>query len=182
MAIIRTQYRDPIIEAIIDHLDKNASKDIKTYYHGDVLLLKKSELPAISVAIDGTRVTTDSTGDDKSTVPIVISVITAINDNQARDFDVMAGTTALYEIVTGRNKDFTYRKDSLVKLLRQKVDLAHTTDENGSQISVFLGIEDQPLEVEFGIGVERRGEGIFSTEAAIRTTAFIYTPKIEPED
>ena len=74
MAIKRTQYRDPLIEKIIDHLKQGANKDIKNWYHGDVLLIQKRELPAVSVAIDNTIVTTDSTGDDKSTVPIVISV------------------------------------------------------------------------------------------------------------
>ena len=33
--------------------------------------------------------------------------------------------------------------------------------------------------ISFGIGVERRGPGIFSVEAAIHTTAYIYAPKIE---
>lgn len=180
MAIKRTQYRDPLIEKIIDHLKQGASKDIKNWYHGDVLLIQKRELPAVSVAIDNTIVTTDSTGDDKSTVPIVISVITDINANQARDWDTMAGTTELYDIVAGRNKDFTYRKDSMIHLLREKVHLASEQSEDGrGEVSVFLGIEDQPLQVEFGIGVERRGAGIFSVEAAIRTSAFIYTPKIE---
>lgn len=179
MALRRNQYRDPIIEAIINHLKQGANPDIKNWYYGDVLLVSKRDLPAVSVAIDRTRIITDSTGDDKSVVPIVISVITDINADQGRDWDTMAGTTELYEYIIGRNADFTFRKDSFAHLLREKVQLAAATTQDGDQVSVYLGIEDQDLDVEFGIGVERRGPGIFSVEAAIRTTAFVYTPSIQ---
>jgi len=183
-AIKDSQYKDPIIEAVINFLDGNASRDIKTYYYGDVLLIPKTELPAISVAIDATRIAVDDTGTDKSTVPLVISVITDINDNPNRDFDVMAGTNSLYDIVIGRNDDFTFKDYSLAHLLRKNQDLAAVTLPGGDSVQVWLGTETdrEPLDIDFGIGVERRGQGIWSVESTIRINAYAYTPREDDDD
>ena len=179
MPLNRAQYRDPVIAAIINYLKPKAHPDIRTWYYGDTLLISKSMLPAVSVAIDGMTLETDSTGDDVTKMAITISVITDINANQGRDFDVEAGTTELYEIVSGKDDNFIYTEDSIMRLLRERVQLATATTPDGESVSVMLGIEDQPLSVDFGIGVERRGPGIFSVEAAIHTTAYIYAPQIQ---
>lgn len=183
-SIKRTQYKDPILQAVINHLEKHANRDIKTYYYGDVLLVPKTELPVISVAIDATRIAVDDTGTDKSTVPLVISVITDIGDNPNRDFDVMAGTNSLYEIVIGRNDDFTFRKDSLAYILRAHDQLATAQTPAGETVQVYMGTETdrEPLDIDFGIGVERRGQGIWSVESTIRVNAYVYTPRVDEED
>lgn len=179
--IQRTQYKDPILEAVIELLNTNASRDIRTFYYGDVLLVPKSELPVVSVAIDNTQIATDDTGSDKSTVPLVISVITEINDTATQDFDVMAGTNSLYEIVIGRNADYTFREDSIAHILRANDQLDSKVTSNGSIVSVFLGTETDrdPINIDFGIGVERRGQGIWSVEATIRVNAYVYTPRVD---
>jgi len=64
MPLNRVQYRDPVIAAIINYLKPKAHPDIRTWYYGDTLLISKSMLPAVSVAIDGMTLETDSTGDD----------------------------------------------------------------------------------------------------------------------
>lgn len=166
------KYRDPIIKAVVDLLEKNADSRLKgRYYYGDVLLVPKSQLPICSVSIDSEAITTVNSLEDESTVPIVINVLTDYNDQGGKDFDLQSGTNMLYEIIAGRNDDFTFKENSMLGILRSKDGVQPVVNEK-----IYLGINDQAVTADFGIGVERRGAGIFSIEGVIRITATINTP------
>jgi hypothetical protein len=166
------QYRDPVIKAVIDFLEPRASRELKGhYYYGDVLLVPKSDLPIVSVAIDQENLQVVNTMEDKSLVPLVINVLVDYNSDMGRDFDLERGTNKLYELVAARNPDFTFTDESLLGLLRSTKGIQPTEDGK-----IYLGLGDTPITADFGIGVERRGAGIFSIEGVIRVVAEINTP------
>ena len=166
------KYRDPIIKAVVDLLEPNADSRLKGhYYYGDVLLVPKSMLPICSVSIDTEAVTTVNSLEDESKVPLVINVLTDWNDQGGKDFDLQSGTNMLYEIIAARNDDFTFRADSMLGLLRSAQGVQPVQNQK-----IYLGIDDDRVTADFGIGVERRGAGIFSIEGTIHITATINTP------
>lgn len=166
------KYRDPIIKAVIDFLEPRADSRLKGhYYYGDVLLVPKNQLPICSVAIDLEAVTSTSSLEDESTVPLVINVLVDYNDQGGKDFDLQSGSNALYEILAARNDDFTFKDNSMLGLLRSPEGIQPAENNR-----MYLGIGDTPITADFGIGVERRGAGIFSIEGVIRVNATINTP------
>lgn len=166
------KYRDPIIKAVIDLLEPKADKQLKGhYYYGDVLLVPKSQLPICSVALDQENVTTVNSLEDETKVPIVINVLVDWNDQGGKDFDLQSGSNRLYEIIAERNPDFTFTERSMLGILRSKDGVQPVKNQK-----IYLGIEDESVTADFGIGVERRGAGIYSIEGTIRLTATINTP------
>ena len=71
-----SEYRDPILRAIIDMLEADGPRELVGHYiYGDTLAPPKSALPIVSVARDGTRVLSDGTMLDRHVTSIVMAVM-----------------------------------------------------------------------------------------------------------
>lgn len=160
-------YRDPVIEKLKSYLDAEGPKELRgRYYNGDIIMPPRSLMPFASIAIDTETMNSADSLQDINVIPIVISVVVATTKD-IKSFDLQAGSNKLYELVAARNEaDYSLRSDSISYVLRKYAQL---------DAKLFNGINDQPLTADFGIGVGRRGPGIFSVEATIRTTVYGYT-------
>lgn len=164
-------YKDPVIQALIDALEAGGPVELKgKYYHGDVLVPAKSDLPMVTIARDRTRITQASDLEDDNLMPLVINILYDYTRDLTNDFDVQAGSTSLYQLVEEREpSNFSVKPNTISWVLRNKQQLAN---------KLWLAVgPNEALDINYGIGVERRGPGIFSVEAVIRITARAHTPR-----
>lgn len=166
------EYKDPVIAKIIEVLKANGPSAIKSWYYGDVLVVPKSELPVVSIAKASTQIMTADTGNDDHQMPMVLTVIYDYTRSLDRSFDLSGGTQDLYDIVEGRgddtNKPYKLNTDSIAYVLRNNINLDPT-----NKLWLSVG-QNEGLVINYGLGIERRGPGIFSIEANIRFTARLH--------
>lgn len=160
-------YRDPILSKIIEKLNAEGPVDLKNrYYQGDIIMPAKSIMPFCSVAIDTQAINSADSIEDLNAIPIVLTVVVETTKD-IKSFDLATGSTKLYELIAARNEaDYSLRKDCIAYVLRKYAQLDN---------KLFNSINDAPLTADFGIGVGRRGPGIFSIEGSVRTTVVAYT-------
>jgi len=164
-------YKDPVIQALIDALEADGPQELKgKYHHGDVLVPAKSDLPMVTIARDRTRITQASDLEDDNDMPLVINVLYDYTQDLTNDFDVQAGITSLYRLVEEREpSNFRVKQGTLAWVLRNKQQLAN---------KLWLAVgPNQVLDIDYGLGVERRGPGIFSVESVIRISARAHTAR-----
>lgn len=164
-------YKDPVIQALIDALEASGPVELKgKYYHGDVLVPAKEDLPMVTIARDRTRITQASDLEDDNFMPLVINVLYDYTRDLTNDFDVQAGVTSLYQLVEERDTtNFRIKEGTIAWVLRNKQQLAN---------KLWLAVgPNEVLDIDYGLGVERRGPGIFSVESVIRVTARAHTAR-----
>ncbi len=154
------EYRDPILKALIDMLEADGPPELVGHYvYGDVLAQPKSELPVVSVARDGTTILSDGTMQDRHVQPIVIAVIYDWTRDLNESYDLTRGTNKLYEYIEARDPDYKLKTTTLAYALRKNQKLAD---------NLFISINDNGLQIDYGLGVEKRGTNIFSVEGILR--------------
>lgn len=155
-----SEYRDPILKALIDMLEAEAPAELRGHYiYGDVSVPPKSALPVVSVARDGTTVISDGTMQDRHVTAIVMAIIVDYTSDFNQSFDLSKGTTKLYELIEKRDANLAVSQGSVIYALRKNQKLAD---------NLFISINDNGLLVDYGLGIEKRGEGIFSVEGILR--------------
>ena len=164
-----TEYRDPILKAIIDMLEVEGPEELEGHYvYGDVLAPAKSLLPVVSVARQGTNIQSDGTMQDVHTSAIVLSVIYDWTQDYDQSFDLTRGSNGLYQLIEGRNADFSIKARTLSYALRDNQKLAD---------NLYISIRDNGLEIDYGLGWEKRGSNIFSVEGILRFNIELTQPK-----
>ena len=97
------EYRDPIIDKLIEKLEAEGPDQLNgKYYNGDVLLVPKSELPICSIAKDTTQVGPASNMEDDHYMPMVLNVLYDYTSDLDQSSDLVAGVTGLYKMMEGR--------------------------------------------------------------------------------
>lgn len=162
-----TLYHDPIIQKVIDFLEANGpSKLSGRYINGDVLLPNKSDLPICYITKDQVLAQPANNMEDEHLQLLVATIIL----DQVQDFneayDMVSGVSELWEMCEARNEDYQLLPDTLLYQLR-----------NSQQVDqkFWIGV-GSPVQINYGMGVERRGPGIFTIEATIRFTARLHLP------
>jgi hypothetical protein len=155
-----SEYRDPILKAIIDMLEADGPRELVGHYiYGDTLAPAKSALPVVSVARDGTRILSDGTMQDRHVTSIVMAVIVDYTTDLNTSFDLSRGTSQLYELIEARDENRDLKTNTLSFALRKNQKL----NEN-----LFISILDDGLMIDYGLGIEKRGSNIFSVEGILR--------------
>lgn len=164
-------YKDPVIQKLIDVLEELGPSELKgKYHHGDVMVPAKSDLPMVTIARDRTRISQASDLEDDNIMPLVINVLYDYTQDLTNDFDVQAGVTSLYRLVEERDPaNYRLLPNTIAWVLRQKQQL-------GNKLYLAVG-PNENLDIDYGIGVERRGPGIFSVESVIRISARAHTAR-----
>lgn len=158
MALV--EYKDPIIKALITMLESDGPSElVGHYYYGDILAPPKSVLPAVSIARDSTRIMSDGTMQDKNFHSFILAIIYDWTQDLNQSFDLSRGTTGLYRLIEERNPDYSLKAGSIAYALRKNQKL-------GSNL--FISINDDGLDIDYGLGIEKRGSNIFSVEGIIR--------------
>lgn len=158
------KYTDPIVDKLIEKLDASGPVELrKKYFKGDVWIPPQSQLPICSIAKSGLVVTPASNTQDNHEMELVLNVIWKYTRELNSSFNLTSASNALYEVVEGRNADYTLKSDTILAILRDNQRL----DDN-----LFLAVgRSQRIQVEYGLGIERRGRNIFSVEAVVRVNA-----------
>lgn len=153
-------YSDPVLAKIISVLNAEGPAALKgKYYQGDpVQVVNKSFLPAAFVTRDRTQVSNISNAEDESKMPIAINVVYDLTRDFNQAFNNISSSVSVYEWIEARNADYTLRDDSILYVLRKYQQLDRKLWINLSA----------PLEAHYGIGLQKRGPGIFSVEGIIR--------------
>lgn len=155
-----SEYRDPILKALIDMLEADGPSELVGHYiYGDTLAPAKSALPIVSVARDGTRIVSDGTMLDRHITSIVMAVIVDYTTDLNTSFDLSRGTSQLYEFIEARDTNRDLKTKTLSYALRKNQKLGE---------NLFISILDDGLLVDYGLGIEKRGSNIFSVEGILR--------------
>lgn len=154
-------YRDPIIAKLISVLSASGPSFLKNrYFSGDPLQVPKSQLPAVFITKDNTTIAPATNAEDASVMPLVANVVLDLTRDWNQAFDRVNSSDMLYEAVEARNANYTLKSTSLAYLLRKNVQL-----DTNLWISA-----DSELTIDYGVGIEKRGPGIFTVEAVLRFT------------
>lgn len=154
------EYRDPILKTLIDMLEAEGPDElVKHYIYGDTLAPARSALPVVSVARDSTVLSSDGTMQDKHVTAIVMAVIADYSADLNTSFDLTRGTNKLYELIEARDENLRLKVGTLAYALRKNQKLAD---------NLFISINDEGLIVDYGLGIEKRGDNIFSVEGILR--------------
>lgn len=163
------EYRDPILKALIDMLEEQGPEELRGHYiYGDTLAPPKSSLPIVSVARDGTTVLSDGTMQDRHVTAITMAVIVDYTTDLNTSFDLVRGTTRLYDYIEARDDEFRVKENTISYALRKNQKLAN---------NLFISINDNGLLIDYGLGVEKRGSNIFSVEGILRFNVESTQPK-----
>lgn len=154
-------YKDPILVKLRDLFIAEGPKELKDRYgFGDSLQVNKGVLPFAFMSIDIQRVTNSSNAEITTDIPIVVNVVYDMTRDFNQSLENVQSHMSVVNMLIGRNPDYTIRKDSLAGVLWSHEQLA-------DNLWVNLG---QQMEADFGIGIEKRGPGIYTTEGVLRFT------------
>lgn len=155
-------YIDPILTEIAE-LIKASNKDIKEYYFGDPLIIPRSNLPSLILSKATTVVEDHTNAEDSHRMNIVLTLVSDIRQdfNNLANGEV-AGWNTLYDIMEGRNMDYTLKPTSLPQILKSNANLSHN-----AQIDV-----DNPIRIDYGLTIGKRGERAIAVEANLFLTVF----------
>ena len=155
-----SEYRDPILKAIIDMLEVDGPAKLAGHYiYGDTLAPPKSALPVVAVSRDDTNISSGGTMEDVHKQSIVMAVIVDYTSDFNTSFDLTRGTNQLYELIEGRDEDRVLLPNTIAYALGKNQKLSP---------NLFISINDDGLKIDYGLGVEKRGSNIYSVEGIIR--------------
>jgi len=158
-------YNDPILQAIIDLLDKYGPKKLKGRWHsGDSMCIPKNILPCGFVCYDNEMVRDIANGTLRNTMTIQITV--AVDMTRERSVPAARADSheQVVEFVAGKDKNtWQLKPDSVLGALRANQSLYETKN-----FWIEVGTEST---VNYGIGMEKRGAGIITAEGVITIQA-----------
>lgn len=156
------QYQDPIMKKYVE-LITDSTKIFKAVYYGDPIRIPASSLPALIVTKLDTKAGKLTSAEDEHEVHMSFTVVTDIRDTLSEDKTMAAGTNVLYNIMEGRNANYTLKEDSLLNILRHTIDIDPTYNLR-TDLKTITGID-------YGMTVGKRGENSFAMEAVINIVA-----------
>jgi len=118
-------YRDPISKKYIDLIVGIVGEGFfKGIYYGDPIRIPNSNLPALIISKDETRISNITNTEDQHLMAFMITVITDIRNDINDDKAIAPGTASLYDIIEGREEDtLKLKTKSLLHILRNNVDV-----------------------------------------------------------
>lgn len=155
-------YQDPII-AKYRQLIEDHSSVFRAIYQGDPIVIPQTMLPALIIAKADTQVSHFTNQEDQHAVRMVLTVVTDLRSEISSDNTLVAGIAKLYEVIEGRNEDFTLKDGSILSILRtyREVDPDHDLRTDIGTISVS----------SFGPVLGNRDKESYSVEAQVTFTA-----------
>lgn len=146
-----SKYQDPVIAKYIDLL-KSKCGSIRAYYEGEPVRVPVSDIPCVLISKRTTQVGPHTNAEDEHAIGMAITLITDIRKDLSTDDDmakVAAGVSSLYEIMEGRNADYSLKDTSILGVLRhnQNVDLTNNlrTDlSTVTRVDYSQTLQDRP--------------------------------------
>lgn len=163
-------YRDPILLELRKVLNESGPRELKDrYYFGDPIVVDPRKLPACFVSIDRQTVGTADNAHLESRISIVFNVVWDHKRDMMQALDNIEGHMNIVNMIAGRGADFALRPDSMISALRKKQDLA---------TNLWIDV-DTLSEANYGLGIGKRGPGIYTAEGTLRIQVIQH--QIKPE-
>jgi hypothetical protein len=155
-------YADPIITKYQD-LIKAHGGAIKSYYQGDPLRIAASMLPCCIISKTATNVGPLSNAEDGHEIGLRITIITDVRQDLSSDesyANIVEGVSSLYDLMEGRNADYTLKDTSILDILRSNI-----TVDADNNLRTDLG---SLTRIDYG--VTDREPGVWTVEARVDFT------------
>jgi hypothetical protein len=156
------EYQDPVLKKYIE-LIKSATNVFKAVYYGDPIRIPQSSLPALIVSKLDTRVTKLTNVEDEHEIHISFTIVANIRDTISEDKTMAAGTNSLYNMMEGRNANYTLKDDALLNILRHTIDI-DTAYNLRTDLKTITS-------VDYGMTVGKRGPDSYAMEAVVSIVA-----------
>jgi hypothetical protein len=162
-------YQDPIIKKYIDLIKSVVGNDFfKGIYYGDPIRIPNSNLPALIISKDETRVSNSLEGGDSATdahfIALTLTVVTDIRDELNDDKSIAPGIARLYDIIEGREASTLQLKTkSLLHILRNNIFV-----DTALGLRTDLGTITR---VDYGLTVGKREQEAWAVEAQVEFIA-----------
>lgn len=158
-------YKDPIIAKVIDMLEKNGPSKLRgRYINGDVLLPNKSDLPICYITKDQVLAQPANNMEDEHLQLLVATIILDHTQDLNQAYNMVGGVSELWQMCEERDASYNLLPKTMLYNLRNSQQLDN---------KMWLGL-GTPVQINYGMGIERRGPGIFSIEATIRFTVRLH--------
>ena len=118
-------YTDPIIKKYMKLITGIVGEGFfKRLYYGDPIKIPASNLPAIIISKDETRVSNITNTEDEHLMALTLTVVTDIREDINDDKAIAPGISSLYDIIEGREEaTLKLKEKSIMNILRNNVDV-----------------------------------------------------------
>lgn len=114
-------YLDPVLEKYIDLIKANNGA-IKSYYFGEPIRFPSVDLPCLFISKKTTNVDPITNTEDQHNMMLTMTLVTDVrSDLSTQDANFTAGIATLYNIMEGRNADYTLKDTSILGILRSNL-------------------------------------------------------------
>ncbi len=152
-------------------MDEHGPENLKGKWGvGDPIVVEVQALPKAFISYDNVMISDASSSDLRFNNNIVISVVVDMKREFSAPTKRVESHEQVIEMIAGRDDNMNIREDSIVGCLRKYQDL-----ENG-KLWIEIGTE---TEIDYGLGIEKRGPGIMTAEGLIRFQVTL--DQIKPE-
>lgn len=155
------RYEDPVLVKVREILNTHGPRELKNKYGlGDPIVVNESQLPMAFISFDTQTVRVYTNAEIESKMNVVINVVYNIKRDFGQQLSNIEGHMSLVNLLSGRDSDYSLKVDSIMGALR-----AH--EELDSKLWIDVGTLS---EVDYGVGLEKRGPGIYTAEGVLRFT------------
>lgn len=153
-------YLDPVLEKY-KALIKANSPAFRMFYQGDPKAIPVSGMPAIILEHEETRAGATTNVEDQHDMQIRLTAIVDVRRELHEPSDgVVPGYATLYDLVEGRNSDFSLKSTSLLDILRSNILID----------SVYNLVTDIGTTTRVSYTEGQRGENLWTVEAVLTFT------------
>ncbi len=155
------KYVDPILKKYADLIAANTNV-FKAVYYGEPTRIPASLFPCLILSKRETRVGNLSNAEDEHGIAITMTVIYDIRKELSTaedDAKIVEGVAGLYDLVEGREADYTLKATSVLDILRSNVEL-DTANNLRTDLSTIT-------RVDYGQTLRDRAPEQWSLEASI---------------
>jgi hypothetical protein len=165
-------YSDPIIAAYIS-LIKAHTGAFKAFFQGEPVRIPTSNFPCVIISKRQTRVGQLTNAEDEHGIGMSITVIADVRKDLSTEESIakaVGGVSTLYDLIEGRNADYTLKDDSLLGILRSNIVL-----DAPHNLRTDLGTQTA---VDYGTTLRDRAPEEWSIEARVDFVAYFTQPRM----
>lgn len=154
-------YSDPIIQKYVELIKANTPA-IREFYQGEPIRIPASSFPCAIIAKRETRAGALTNAEDEHGIGMSITIIADVRKDLSTEDNIakaVAGVSTLYDIIEGRNEDYTLRDDSILGILRSNIIL-----DEARNLRTDLG---SMTRVDYGTTLRDRAQDQWSIEARV---------------
>jgi hypothetical protein len=154
-------YSDPIIQKYVELIKANTPA-IREFYQGEPIRIPASSFPCAIISKRETRAGALPNAEDEHDIGMSITIIADVRKDLSTDDNIakaVAGVSTLYDIIEGRNEDYTLKEDSILGILRSNIVL-----DAAKNLRTDLG---SMTRVDYGTTLRDRAQDQWSIEARV---------------